>query len=106
MGYRISRTAIVNCNSVHKQTDGVLYEIEDNGVGRKKAMELKSLYRKEHRSKGMELLTKRFKLLNEEYRFEIKTDISDVLRDNRVVGTLVTIHTPHGLSVKYKQSAA
>ncbi|HLF62134.1 MAG TPA: histidine kinase, partial [Saprospiraceae bacterium] len=91
---------------VHKQTDGVVYEIEDNGVGRKKAAELKSLYRKEHRSKGMELLTKRFRLLNEEYRFDIRTSISDVIHDNHVVGTLVTIQAPHELSAEYKQSAA
>ncbi len=80
--------------SVLHQPEGVKYEIEDNGVGRKKAAELKSVYRKEHRSKGMELLTKRFKLLNEEYRFEITTDVTDLMHGGEATGTMVTIQVP------------
>ena len=72
----------------------VTYEIEDNGVGRKKAAELKSLFRQNHQSKGMELLSKRFKLLNEEYSAEINTTITDVLKNDEVAGTLVRVQTP------------
>jgi LytS/YehU family sensor histidine kinase len=84
--------------------DGVQYEIEDNGVGRKKAAELKSIYRKAHRSKGMELLTKRFKLLNEEYRFEIRTNTTDVMNKEEVAGTLVTINVPWELARENKKA--
>jgi tetratricopeptide (TPR) repeat protein len=70
------------------------YEIEDNGVGRKKAAELKSLYRKEHKSKGMELLNRRFKLLAKEYGSDIETDITDVVSNGRIKGTIVTIKVP------------
>jgi hypothetical protein len=84
----------------------VKYEVEDNGVGRKKAAELKSLYRKEHRSKGMELLTKRFKLLTEEYHFKIETSLTDVMYHGEIAGTLVTIRVPWELSTELKKRAS
>ena len=77
------------------QSNGITnYEIEDNGVGRKKSAELKSLYRKEHKSKGMELLSKRFKLLAKEYGSDIETKISDVTNNIDITGTLVRINVP------------
>jgi len=70
------------------------YEIEDNGVGRKRSAELKSLYRKEHRSKGMELLSKRFRLLAREYGAEVETTITDIM-SGKENGTIVTIKVPN-----------
>jgi len=87
---------------IHKQNGAIIYNVKDNGVGRKKAAEFKSLYRKEHKSKGMELLTRRFKLLNEEFGFEIKTQVSDVMNNEEVGGTLVSIHVPNSLSENFK----
>ena len=83
---------------IYRENGTVNYEIEDNGVGRAKAAELKSLFRQKHQSKGMELLSKRFKLLNEEYSSNINTTITDVLNNNEVAGTLVTIKVPVKLS--------
>jgi LytS/YehU family sensor histidine kinase len=77
----------------------VKYEIEDNGVGRKKAQELKSLFRRQHQSKGMELLDKRFKLLNGEFNSSIETLITDVVKSNEIAGTLVTVNVPVQLSI-------
>lgn len=94
----------------HKETDKQLqirifrengtinYEIEDNGVGRKKAGELKSLFRKQHQSKGMELLNKRIELLNKEYSSVVKTEVADVIKNKEVSGTLVSIKVPLTLS--------
>ena len=79
---------------IYRENGIVNYEIEDNGVGRKKAAELKSLFRQKHQSKGMELLSKRFKLLNEEYSSDINTTITDVIKNNEVAGTLVRINVP------------
>ena len=79
---------------IYRENGTVNYEIEDNGVGRTKAAELKSLFRKKHKSKGMELLTKRFKLLNEEYGSDIKTTVTDVIKNNEVAGTLVKVKVP------------
>ena len=78
----------IRINNVNGSTK---YEIEDNGVGRKRSAELKSLYRKEHKSKGMELLAKRFKLLSKEYGSDIETGIIDIKNGEEIKGTLITI---------------
>ena len=83
---------------IYRENGSVNYEIEDNGVGRKKAEELKSLFRKQHESKGMELLSKRIKLLNKEYGSTIQTDVTDVIKNNEVTGTLVSVKVPVKLS--------
>jgi sensor histidine kinase YesM len=84
---------------IYRENGTINYEIEDNGVGRKKAAELKSAFRQTHKSKGMELLNKRFKLLNEEYSSHINTTITDVVKNNEVEGTLVTIKVPVKVSL-------
>lgn len=78
------------------------FEIEDNGVGRKKAEEMKSLYRKGHTSKGMELLSKRFNLLAKEYGASIQTSITDLGNNEDESGTLVKITVPFSLSKQAK----
>jgi hypothetical protein len=84
---------------IYSENGTVNYEIEDNGVGRKKAGELKSFFQKQqHQSKGMELLSKRIKLLNKEYSSTIQTEVTDVMKNNEVTGTLVTIKVPLKLS--------
>jgi tetratricopeptide (TPR) repeat protein len=79
---------------IYRENGTVNYEIEDNGVGRKKAEDLKSFLRKQHQSKGMELLSKRVKLLNKEYSSTIQTDVRDVIKNNEVIGTLVSVKVP------------
>ncbi|HJW29549.1 MAG TPA: hypothetical protein VJ508_09910, partial [Saprospiraceae bacterium] len=91
--------------AVHQDEMGVQYEIEDNGVGRQRAQELKSAYRKEHRSKGMELLTKRFKLLNEEYRSHIETRVTDLEQNHLAAGTKVAVMVPWDISREIKLTA-
>jgi hypothetical protein len=82
-----------------KQSKGTTqYEIEDSGVGRQRSAELKSLYRKEHKSKGMELLSKRFKLLSKEYGSDIETSVTDITSNGNITGTLVTIKVPTTIS--------
>ena len=87
---------------ISKKGDGVICKVEDNGVGRKVSSELKSLYRKEHRSKGMELLSKRFNLLSKEYGSDIQTDIEDLHDNGTATGTKVTILLPHSLTAQTK----
>jgi LytS/YehU family sensor histidine kinase len=87
---------------VHRKGDSMVCEIEDNGVGRKKAAELKSLYRREHRSKGMELLSKRFNLLSKEYGAGIQTTIEDLYNNDSPGGTKVNISIPFSLMEHFK----
>ena len=89
---------------ITKTKGAIQYEIEDNGVGRKKSAELKSLFRKEHKSKGMELLSKRFKLLSKELGADIVTSYEDVLNNGEVAGTLVTIKVPNNFSEEIKKT--
>jgi len=79
---------------IYRENGNVNCEIEDNGVGRNKAEELKSLFRKEHKSKGMELLTKRFRLLNEQFGSEINSQITDLRKNDQDAGVLVTVRIP------------
>lgn len=88
--------------NIQKQNGTVNYEVKDNGVGRKRSAELKSLFRKQHKSKGMELLTKRFKLLRNEYGSEIKTEVCDVMNNGEVGGTKVSIKVPDSLTQNIK----
>jgi len=83
---------------IYRQNGSIHYEIRDNGVGREKAAELKSLYRKNHKSKGMELLSKRFSLLSKEYGQDIETRVTDIIENGNVAGTLVEITVPPSLS--------
>jgi len=88
---------------IHDEGDVTVFEIEDNGVGRQKAAEFKSLYRKGHISKGMELLTKRFNLLSKEYGETIQTTVTDLEDNEEATGTLVKICVPFSLSEQAKQ---
>lgn len=87
---------------VFRQNGSLHYEIKDNGVGRKKSAELKSLYRKGHNSKGMELLSKRFSLLSKEYGQSIRVNVTDLVEGNEVAGTVVAITVPASLSESIK----
>lgn len=76
----------------------VVYRIKDNGVGRKRSEELKGLHQRQHQSRGLELLRKRYQLIREEFGSEIKADISDIEKYGRVAGTEVSILVPDSLT--------
>ena len=79
----------------------MILEIEDNGIGRKRAKELQELYRKNHKSKGMELLSKRFNLLSKQYDTTIQIKITDLaVNINEPAGTLVQLTMPYSLAEK------
>lgn len=80
--------------SVDKGETELILNIEDNGIGRKKAEELKLLNKKGHKSKGMELLSKRFQLLSKEYGSGISTKIIDLAETENLSGTRVNIKLP------------
>ena len=83
---------------ITKKESGIVCEVEDDGVRRKMATELKSLYRKEHRSRGMELLSKRFSLLSKEYGSDIRTTVEDLHDNGTATGTRVAITVPYSLT--------
>jgi hypothetical protein len=73
----------------------ILCEIEDNGIGRKKAAEYKSKDRIKHKSKGTEIVKKRIELLNLKARQRITCETIDLGDDNmQRTGTLVRLKIP------------
>ena len=92
---------VLNVNII-KNDSGILFQVQDNGVGRRKSMELKSIANKNHKSKGMELLSKRFSLLSQQYGAEIETEIFDLVDVNEPLGTRVEIQIPDEISLKVK----
>ena len=69
--------------------------IEDNGIGRKKAKELKSKTAVTRKSLGMELTENRLNLLNKHAELHASTDIIDLQDDNgNASGTKVILTIP------------
>lgn len=84
-----------------KEREGrLIVEIEDNGVGRKKADEIKKqkLGALQFESKGSALSQQRLKLLNEQYPDTTNVLITDnFTENNQAAGTIVTISLPANL---------
>jgi tetratricopeptide (TPR) repeat protein len=89
---------------IFRKGDAIVFHIMDNGVGRKRAAELRSQYRQQHNSKGMELLSKRFKLLAKEYGTNIHTSIVDLIQNDHPKGTLVEIMVPQLATELFKET--
>jgi Histidine kinase/Y_Y_Y domain/Two component regulator propeller len=69
--------------------------VEDNGIGRKKAMDYKSVEHIEYQSKGMALTADRIKAIGAIYGCEIDVSVEDIVTDNgQPQGTRVVIHLP------------
>jgi sensor histidine kinase YesM len=87
-------------SEVVSETDKTLHcIIEDDGIGRQKATELKSKSAESEKSMGLRITTERLALLNQENNFSTFYKIEDVLNEhNNVVGTRVQIR------IRYKES--
>lgn len=72
--------------------------IEDNGIGRKKATELKTNQHIEYQSKGMLLTGERIENINRTLTDKIKIEVIDLAaEDGTALGTKILIHFPAGL---------
>ncbi len=90
---------------IRKQNESLLIAIEDNGVGRKKARELKSRSAIKHKSYGMQITSNRLKLV--EMLHQLKTDIyiHDLVDEQGTAkGTRVEITLPLIHSIKEQKS--
>jgi ligand-binding sensor domain-containing protein len=80
---------------VIEQDDLLLCKIIDDGVGRKKASELKSKSASTHRSMGMRITADRIALLHQKKQITPYVTIKDlILPDGRAGGTEVTLKIP------------
>jgi LytS/YehU family sensor histidine kinase len=69
-------------------------QVEDNGVGRKKAGQYKSEIPIEYQSKGMTLTAKRIEMLNKNSASPVLIEIEDLETNNIPAGTRVTLRFP------------
>ena len=70
-------------------------EIQDNGIGRKKAEDLKSKASVKHKSRGTDIIRKRIELLNLKSRQKINCDTIDLETQGQgTTGTLVRLVIP------------
>lgn len=79
---------------VRQHDDQLLCTIEDNGVGRDRAQQLRDKSVLRNKSMGIKITEERLRLRSQKYMeqcIEI-TDLKDTL--NHAVGTRVTIHIP------------
>jgi hypothetical protein len=75
--------------------------IEDDGVGRQKAAEMKSKSAESEKSLGLKITTERLALLNHENNFSTFYKIEDILNENNEVeGTRVQLRIKHKESIE------
>jgi LytS/YehU family sensor histidine kinase len=80
---------------IKKENEFLICSISDNGIGRKKSADLKSLFSANRKSLGMNLTASRLQLLNEEIGNQIGLQITDLLDDvDQSAGTRVVISIP------------
>lgn len=92
--WRRDTNAVVTI-TVKREGTHLICVLEDNGVGRKAAMQYKSVSPINYQSKGMSLTTDRIEMFNKEHEHKITMFIDD-LEDNfhNSLGTRVTISFP------------
>lgn len=72
-----------------KGTDAIMITIQDDGVGRKRSMELKTKNQLKQKSKGMSTIQNRITILNDMYQDRISVNVSDVFTNGE--GTKVEL---------------
>ena len=73
----------------------MVYSITDNGVGRKKAEELKSSRHIEYQSRGTFINEKRIVAINNQFKTNIRVSTEDIFdADGVIAGTVVTVVIP------------
>ena len=78
-----------------QQEEELLCKITDNGIGRKKAMELKSISAPAHKSMGMRITADRIAILQQKKQRDSYFSVNDlVLPDGSVAGTEVLLKIP------------
>ena len=66
-------------------------EISDNGIGRLKSKALKTEHQKKQKSKGMQNITQRIKILNKMYKDKVDVTIEDMYDDKTGTKVVLTL---------------
>lgn len=73
--------------------------IQDNGIGRKKSAELKTIHQKQHESTGITNSDERIKILNKLHKTNLEIAILDLEKNGEALGTEVSIKIPYSSSL-------
>lgn len=92
-GLRYKETKGRLCLLISKNEHELLVEVIDDGIGRKKSMELKTKNQKKHNSTGLRNIQERLDIINKVYHTSYHVTVSD-LDDTTGTGTKVAIHLP------------
>jgi hypothetical protein len=78
----------------------LIIKISDNGIGRKASQQLKE--NQEHQSLGMTISSERLEMVQRFYQVQaLSIDVSDLIENNQVTGTLVQICLPNNLTTDF-----
>ena len=77
----------------------LICEIIDNGIGREKALEIKKRQGDHHESFAVNAIKRRFQILTSRYGGQLGFSMEDIVAENEVVGTKVTLRIP--VQLKY-----
>lgn len=73
------------------EEDQLQITISDDGIGRRKSAELKTIHQKKQNSKGLGIINKRIAILNSMYKNKIAIAVSDLLPDQSGTKVVVTL---------------
>ncbi|WP_298418930.1 histidine kinase [uncultured Kordia sp.] len=82
---------MLNISITKKDNEMLQITIEDNGIGRKRSMELKTKNQLRQKSKGMGNIKKRIAILNDMYKDKVDVAISDLLEDGQGTKVILTL---------------
>lgn len=90
-----NKEGIINIH-FENSNNNVRCSIEDNGIGRKRAEEIKALYKPEHKSLGTKITNSRIDIINQMFNRKIEINYLDLYdNDNKPTGTKVEIIFPY-----------
>jgi len=73
---------------------GLNFIIEDNGIGREKALQIRTRTANKHKSVGMEITKDRIAIANKLFNTNASVEIVDLKNNAKAIGTRVVVHLP------------
>ncbi len=74
--------------------EALICTIEDNGIGRQRAMEIRERQRGEHESFSGKAIRTRFDILSDVHKGEFGYVLEDLMTDGEAIGTRITLQIP------------
>lgn len=82
---------------ISSQANGLKVVITDNGIGRKRSLEIKTRNQKLQNSTGMQNIDHRIRVMNELFRTHIRAEVSDAAESETNPGTRVQLYIPKNI---------